>query len=64
MANIIDLAGRKNAIRQAKKRSKGLCREGHHKWKILKHQQFDVKEGRLVTVYECEYCKKRKIKAL
>jgi len=41
-----------------------LCKQGHHKWRIVTSQQFDVKEGRLVTVYECERCKKRKVKAI
>lgn len=41
-----------------------LCRQGHHKWVIVTEQKFDVKQGRLVTVYECSRCGKRKVKAL
>ncbi len=41
-----------------------LCRQGHHKWKTVTKQQFDVKQGKLVTVSECERCGKRKVKAL
>lgn len=43
-------------------KSKGttLCRHGHHKWKVVKENQFDVKKGKLVTIYECERCGKRK----
>lgn len=41
-----------------------LCKQGHHKWRIVTSQKFDVKEGRLVTVYECERCKQRKVKAI
>ena len=41
-----------------------LCRQGHHKYKILTERKFDVKQGRLVTVYECVRCGKRKVKAL
>lgn len=33
-----------------------LCRSGFHKWQVLKAQQFDVKQGRLVTVYRCSRC--------
>jgi len=42
----------------------GLCREGHHKWKVVTEQKFDVKQGRLVTVFACQRCGKRKVKAL
>ena len=34
-----------------------LCRSGHHKWLIQKAQRFDVKQGRLVTVFRCSRCK-------
>lgn len=37
-----------------------LCRHGHHKWKAVTDNQFDVKQGKLVTVYECERCGKTK----
>lgn len=40
-----------------------LCREGHHKWKVEKNSQFDVKQGRLVSVYRCQRCGKRKTTA-
>ncbi len=41
-----------------------LCKQGHHKWQIVTRQKFDVKQGRLVTVFECQRCGKRKVKAL
>jgi hypothetical protein len=46
--------------------SKGatLCRQGHHRWRIVTSQKFDVKQGRLVTVSECRRCAKRKIETL
>ncbi|MEM8562904.1 MAG: hypothetical protein AAGF57_11750 [Pseudomonadota bacterium] len=49
-----------------KSRHKGnmLCRSGHHKWVIDKEQQFDVKQGRLVTVLRCSRCGKTKVKAI
>ena len=40
-----------------------LCREGHHKWKVSQAKQFDVKQGQLVTVYQCQRCKAQRIKA-
>lgn len=45
-------------------KGKSLCRDGFHKWEVVTEKQFDVKQGRLVTVYECARCKKRKVKAL
>ena len=41
-----------------KKRSQGktLCRSGFHKWVIDKSKQFDVKQGRLVTIRRCSRC--------
>jgi len=37
-------------------RDKTLCREGFHKWEVWKDKQFDVKAGKLVTVYRCARC--------
>lgn len=39
-----------------KHRHKTLCRSGFHKWQVVQEQKFDVKQGRLVTVYRCERC--------
>lgn len=44
-------------------RGTSLCRDGFHKWKIVQEKQFDVKQGKLVTVYRCERCGKQKVKA-
>jgi hypothetical protein len=41
-------------------KGKTLCREGFHKWVIAKERVFDVKEGRLVTQYQCKRCGKVK----
>ncbi len=50
----------------AARRHKGntLCRNNHHKWKICQRKQFDVKSGKLVTVYRCERCQAQKVVAL
>jgi cytochrome c2 len=39
-----------------------LCRSGFHQWKVIKKQRFDVKQGQLVTVYQCQRCHKIKNK--
>ena len=46
-----------------KHKGKTLCKSGFHKWKIKTDKKFDVKEGKLVTVYECERCGETKVEA-
>ncbi len=41
-----------------------LCRSGFHKWEVQNEKQFDVKRGKLITVYRCKRCLKIKSKAL
>ena len=49
-----------------KEKHKGntLCRHGHHKWVLDQKKQFDVKQGKLVTVFRCSRCDKRKLSLL
>lgn len=60
MADIIPF--RKPGLKE-KHRGKTLCKHGHHKWVIDKAKQFDVKLGKLVTVYRCSRCDKTRVKA-
>jgi predicted metal-binding protein len=53
---------RKRSLKE-KHRGKTLCRHGHHKWVVEKESQFDVKQGRLVTVYRCQRCDRRRVEA-
>jgi hypothetical protein len=53
MAEIIPFKKPKAA---AKHRGNTLCRSGFHKWQIDKASGFDVRQGRLVTVYRCTRC--------
>lgn len=46
-----------------KHKGKTLCKSGFHKWKIVQQQRFDVKQGKLVTVYRCERCGQTKSEA-
>ncbi len=39
-----------------------LCRSGFHKWEIVKEKQFDVKQGKLMTVFQCKRCQLQKNK--
>ena len=43
-----------------KHKGKSLCRSGFHKWKVVTENRFDVKRGKLVTVYRCSRCGKEK----
>ncbi len=47
-----------------KHKGKTLCRSGFHKWEILTDRKFDVKQGKLVTVFKCKRCGKQKNAAI
>lgn len=44
----------------AKNKGKTLCLHDFHKWKVVTKTQFDVKHGKLVSVWRCERCGKEK----
>jgi hypothetical protein len=46
-----------------KNQGKTLCRNGFHKWEIVKEKQFDVKQGKLVTLLRCARCGTTKTEA-
>ncbi len=50
----------------ARERAEGktLCETGFHKWRVVTEKKFDVKRGRLVTLYRCARCGKEKTKLL
>lgn len=50
--------------RTERAKGKTLCSSGFHKWEIWKAKQFDVRQGRLVTVYRCGRCGELKTRAL
>jgi hypothetical protein len=63
MADVVSLqdaarrkAAREKRERQARARGRTMCSRGFHKWAIDQRKQFDVQEGRLVTVLRCERC--------
>lgn len=41
-----------------------LCRNNHHKWTVVKENQFDVIQGKLVTLFRCARCGATKSKLL
>ena len=61
MSNIIKF---KKPSLKKKNAGNTLCKNNHHKWVLLKESQFDSKQGKLVTTWQCSRCKKLKNKAL
>ncbi|GAB4289430.1 MAG: hypothetical protein Kow0096_02360 [Thiohalomonadaceae bacterium] len=47
----------------AKHKGKTLCKSGFHRWEIQTARPFDVKLGRLVTLYRCARCGATKTEA-
>lgn len=46
-----------------KHKGKTLCKSGFHRWEVQKDRPFDVKLGRLVTLYRCSRCGATKTEA-
>jgi len=57
MADILTF---KKKTTREKHKGNTLCRNGFHKWVLQTENKFDVKQGKLVTVYECKRCHKKK----
>ncbi|UCE88771.1 MAG: hypothetical protein JSW10_10655 [Pseudomonadota bacterium] len=53
MGEIIRFKRRKPAEQH---RGKTLCKSGFHKWEPVKERPFDVRRGKLVTLYRCTRC--------
>jgi len=47
-----------------KNRGKTLCARGFHKWVVVSERKFDVRQGKLVTLYKCERCGAQKTQLL
>jgi mono/diheme cytochrome c family protein len=51
-----------NKFRKQQRKARGsgstLCRSGFHQWQDEPKKQFDVKQGRLVSVQRCARCHK------
>lgn len=49
-----------NRYRKDRRKRRGkastLCKSGFHKWTDDGRKQFDVKQGRLVSVQKCAHC--------
>lgn len=61
MADILQFKKKKRPERQ---KGQTLCRNGHHIWVTDKQKRFDVKQGKLVTLFRCQRCGKNKLKLI
>lgn len=59
MADILQFKARQPATPV----DKTLCRNGHHKWQVVKQDPFAVHRGELITRYRCERCAQEKTKS-
>lgn len=59
MADILDF----KAPKPKRAVNKTLCRNGHHKWQVVKTDPFAVRRGELITRYRCERCGKERTQA-
>jgi hypothetical protein len=60
MSNVVPF---RKPSRKEKARRRTLCDSGFHKWSIDPRKQFDVKQGKLVTVHRCNRCGATKVTA-
>ncbi len=61
MSNIIPF---KKPDLAKKAKAHTMCKRNFHKWEIVTEQKFDVKQGKLVTLFQCSRCGKEKTKAV
>ena len=51
-----DVVAFKKVKAKDKHKGKTLCRNGFHKWEVVKENPFDVKQGKMVSRYRCSRC--------
>jgi hypothetical protein len=61
--NIVQLHKARSDRSKQRAEGKMLCDSGFHKWQVVKQSQFDVKQGKLVTVEQCVRCGLRRTRA-
>jgi len=61
MADVVSLQKfRRDQLRKKGKKAT-LCGNGMHSWALVTNSRFDVKQGKLVTVYRCKRCQQEKV---
>lgn len=56
MSEVVSLQKHKKQILQKKGKQATLCGSGFHSWAVVKDSTFDVKQGKLVTQWQCRRC--------
>lgn len=56
MSEPTDLGKYKKRRRQERAKRTTLCRRGFHKWEFDPNKQFDVKQGKLISIERCIRC--------
>ncbi|XOV84722.1 MAG: hypothetical protein ACFHXK_06290 [bacterium] len=55
-----------NKFRKLQRKNRGkhttLCKSGFHKWVFSDKKQFDVKQGKLISIERCERCQMTRTK--
>jgi len=51
-------------FKKPQRKKLGMCQHGFHDWVIFQGKKFDVRQGKLVTVFRCSRCGAEKIKGL
>jgi len=65
---VVDLStqAKREKARRSSRKSKAngvtLCRRGFHKWADEPRKQFDVKQGKLVSMQRCTRCGSQKVR--
>lgn len=63
MAKVASLKAHRRRKEQTAAKGKTLCGRGFHKWAIDQKKQFDVRQGKLVTVQRCSRCDATRVTA-
>lgn len=62
-AQVTSLKAHRKRRNKENARGKTLCGRGFHRWQIDQKKQFDVRQGKLVTVERCERCGETRVRA-
>ncbi len=56
-----DVVGFRRPKPAAKAEGNALCSRGFHKWAIVQEKPFEVRSGKLITLYRCLRCGHQKV---
>jgi hypothetical protein len=56
MSEIVSLDKFRKEQRKKKGKQSTLCGNNFHSWEVVTENRFDVKQGKLITLYRCKRC--------